>query len=66
MDQFSSIVLAMKTGQDNTRDKLATHEAQLEEFEATRQLVEESVAATGGDIEVRTQARRYLIPRGRA
>lgn len=36
-------------------DKLATHEAQLEEFEATRQLVEESVAATGGDIDLLKQ-----------
>ena len=31
------------------------HEAQLEEFEATRQVVEESVAASGGDIELLKQ-----------
>jgi hypothetical protein len=112
LDQFSSIVLAMKGGQDATRDKLvrctqntsthkhkhtntcmpttmhafrggcfdtcchqrgilrltnvwtalplpptpqATHEAQLEEFEATRQIVEESVAASNGDIELLKQ-----------
>ena len=30
----------------------ATHEAQLEEFEATRQIVEESVAASSVDIEL--------------
>ena len=33
----------------------ATHEAQLEEFEATRQIVEESVAASSGDIELLKQ-----------
>ena len=85
LDQFSAIVLAMKSGQDATRDKLvrlslffvnttaaytssrpaqidcapsatqAMHEAQLEEFEATRQIVEESVAASSGDIELLKQ-----------
>ena len=48
---MSSIVLAMKSGLDTTKAKLAAHDDQIEEFEQLSLVVEDSVAATAGDVE---------------
>ena len=48
---MSSIVLAMKSGLDTAKAKLAAHDDQIEEFEQLSLVMEESVAATASEVD---------------